>query len=81
MMSRAYDEIVDFIASGPSSQSVVEFRASEATRDRVADLIRREKDEALDSDEISELEHHLQLEHIMRLAKSRARLRVQGFVP
>lgn len=80
-MSRAYEEIVDFIASGPSPQNVVEFRASDATRERVADLIRREKDEALDPDEISELEHHLQLEHIMRLAKSRARLRVQGIQP
>jgi len=39
---------------------------------RVADLIFREKTEGLSADEKSELDHYLQIEHLMRLAKARA---------
>ncbi len=70
---RAYEEVVDFIAAGPSSGSVVEFRPSEEARSRVADLARREKTGALSPDEASELEHYVHLEHLMRMAKARAR--------
>lgn len=49
------------------------FRPSEAARERVADLLEREKDGELSRDEKSELDHYLQLEHLMRLAKARAR--------
>jgi hypothetical protein len=38
----------------------------------VADLVAREKSGGLTSEEISELEHYLQLEHGMRLAKEKA---------
>jgi hypothetical protein len=71
--TRAYDEIVDFIAAGSSPRSVVAFRPSEAARARVADLVAREKSGGLTPEETSELEHYLQLEHILRLAKARAR--------
>ncbi|HST62450.1 MAG TPA: hypothetical protein VLK84_27345 [Longimicrobium sp.] len=71
---RAYDEVVDFIAAGPSSENVVEFRPSEEARSRVADLVRRERTGTLSPDEASELEHYIQLEHLMRMAKARAKL-------
>lgn len=69
---RAYEEIADFIAA-ESPQKVVAFRPSELTRARVAELVEREKAGGLTPAEISELEHYLQLEHIMRLAKARAK--------
>lgn len=72
-MVRAYEEIVDFLAAGTSPQSLIGFRPSEATKARLADLLQREKVEGLSSDEVSELDHYLQLEHLMRLAKARAR--------
>jgi hypothetical protein len=71
-MLRAYEEIVDFIAAGATPAMVAHFEASQATKDRVADLIAREKMSELSSEEISELEHFLALEHVMRLAKARA---------
>ncbi len=70
---RAYDEIINFIAAGPSSELVATFQPSESTRQRVAELVAREKDTGLSVAETSELNHYLQLEHIMRLAKARAR--------
>jgi hypothetical protein len=75
---RAYEEVVEFIAAGSTPGKVVAFRPSEATRERVADLLRREKAEGLSTDESSELEHYLQLEHLMRLAKARAKQHLTG---
>jgi hypothetical protein len=69
--NKVYDEVIEFIASS-SPQNVIAFRPSEDSKARVADLILREKMEGLSEDEKSELDHYLQIEHLMRLAKARA---------
>lgn len=69
---RAYEEVIEFIASGTTPDRVASFRPSAATQERVADLIDREKTIGLLKDEKSELDHYMQLEHLMRLAKARA---------
>jgi hypothetical protein len=72
-MISAYEEIVDFIAAGTTPQTVAHFEPSQETKDRVAELLHREKTTGLAPDEASELDHYLELEHLMRLAKARAR--------
>ena len=72
-LTKAYDEIVDFIAAGNSPQSVSEFHPSEEAKNRVGELMTRAKSETLTEEQASELDHYLQLEHLMRLAKARAR--------
>ena len=72
-MTRAYEEVIDFIAAGMTPSDIVAFQPSEAAKARVADLIHREKTIGLSADETTELNHYLQLEHLMRLAKARAR--------
>jgi len=72
-MIRAYSEIIDFIARGTTPQSIMGFHVSEETSAYVADLIRREKTTGLTTDESSELDHFLKVEHIMRMVKARAR--------
>lgn len=76
-MIRPYDEIVDFIAAGPSPLAVSQFEASQATKDLVADLIHKEKTEGLTSEETAMLDQFMLLEHVMRLAKARARMNLQ----
>ena len=76
--TRVYDELVDFIAAGSTPSEVAALTASEESKERVAELIRREKSGELSGDEASELQHFLELEHIMRLAKARARQRLNG---
>jgi hypothetical protein len=71
--ARIDEELIEFIASGPGPRLVAEFRPSEQARQRVADLIAREKSSGLSADETSELDHYLRIEHLMRLAKARAR--------
>lgn len=72
-MSQAYTDIVDFIASGTTPQTVASFCPSSESKNRVADLIAREKAFELTAEERSELDHYFQVEHIMRLAKAKAR--------
>ena len=71
--AKAYEEVVEFIAAGTNPGSVIAFHPSETAKRRVADLLLKEKTSAFSSDEKSELDHYMQLEHLMRLAKARAR--------
>jgi hypothetical protein len=75
-MIHAYDEFVDFIAAGTTPQSVVDYRPSDETKTKVAELIHRQKTASLNPDETAELNYYLQIEHLMRLAKARARQRL-----
>jgi len=69
----AYEEIIDFIAAGTTPKSVADFQPSEETKRLVADLIKREKTTGLSEQEKADLDRYLELEHLMRLAKARAR--------
>jgi hypothetical protein len=72
LINPAYEEIINFLAGGITSQSLIEFQVSETVKERVADLIFREKNDVLSSEEKSELDNYLVLEHLLRLAKARA---------
>jgi len=73
----AYQEIIDFIASGTSPESVVAFRPSEAAQERVRTLLYKEKNAELTDEEKTEFDHYMYIEHLMRLAKIRARQLLQ----
>lgn len=75
--TKSYDEIVDFIAAGTTPEGLVAFRPSDESTRRVAELIARSKDGDLSAEEQSELDDYLQLEHILVLAKARARQHTQ----
>ena len=73
---RAYAELVDFIAANTAPAKLLAFRPSAETQSRVADLLAREKTSGLSRDEASELDHFVEIEHLMRMAKARARQRL-----
>ena len=69
---KAYEEVAEFIARrGP--REVAEFKPSAETRQRVAELLAREKTAGLTAEERRELDHYEDLELLMNLAKARAR--------
>jgi hypothetical protein len=70
--TKVYDEIIDFIATGTSPQSVIDFKLSTAAQERLEDLVYRHKTGELTPEEKKELDYFLTLEHIMTLAKARA---------
>ena len=68
----AYEEIINFLAGGITSQSLIDFQVSEQVKEKVADFIFREKNNVISPDEKIELDDYLILEHLLRLAKARA---------
>jgi hypothetical protein len=75
--ARAYEEIIDFIAAGTTPRAVVAFHPSDGVQRRVAELVERSSQGSISADDQSELEDFLQLEHIMIMAKARARQHAQ----
>lgn len=73
----AFDELVDVIATGPSAERIVRYRASPENQRIVSDLLAREKAGTLTAQETAELDRYMQLEHLVRLAKARAHLYLQ----
>jgi hypothetical protein len=73
-MIRPLDEILTFIASGHTTEEVAQYEATPEAKAIVADLIHKEKTIGLTTAETSQLNSYMQLEHIMRLAKARARI-------
>jgi hypothetical protein len=69
---KAYQEVVDFIASTNPAKVLV-FKPSDEAKQRVSDLIEREKLAGLNKDETSELDYYMKIEHLMRMAKIKAR--------
>jgi hypothetical protein len=71
--SPVYLEIIDFIAGGTTPEAVIDFHPSPEAQQRLAALIEREKADGVSPEERAELEHFMELEHILRMAKARAR--------
>lgn len=71
----AYDYVADFIAS-LNPAKILELRAPSEMQSRLEHLIEKEKMEGLNPEEKDELDHYIVLERLIRLAKTRAQLRL-----
>ena len=71
--SPAYLEIIDFIAAGSTPEAVAQFTPSAKAQQRVSELIEHAKENSLSPEEELELVHFMELEHILRMAKAKAR--------
>lgn len=69
---KVYEEVINFIAAGTTPNGVIDFQPSESVKERVTELVQREKNAEISPEEKTELDRYMQLEHIMRLAKARA---------
>ena len=70
----ACDELVDFLVGNIPSDKLAGFHSSEDARHRIWTLIEKEKQSGLLPEEKLELEDFLKLEHLLILAKAKARL-------
>jgi hypothetical protein len=70
---RAADEVVEFIAREISPEALVNFRPSDSTRQRVWELVNKEKEAGLTPDEKCELDDYERLEHLLILTRAKAR--------
>ena len=70
----ARDEIVDFLVDQIPTNALAGFQPSTEARERIWELIAREKDAGLLPEEKLELDDYMKLEHLLVLAKAKARL-------
>lgn len=75
--TKSYEEIIDFIAAGTTPETVLAFRPSDSVQRRVSELVQLSKQGGISAEDQSELEDYLQLEHLMIMAKARARQHTQ----
>jgi hypothetical protein len=73
---RVYDEMIDFITSAPRPEEIISFAPSEKSQKRLEDLQFKRREKGLTDDELHELEQFIMVEHIMRMAKAKAKQRL-----
>lgn len=76
--TRFFDEIVDFLTSCPTPEEVLAFKASANLQARADVLLEKNREGTLTPSEKEELDQFMVIEHLMRLAKARARQRISG---
>ncbi len=72
----AYDEMLDFLTSGPSLDEIMDFEHSEKTLSRVRYLMDSIEKETLTTDEGAELEEFVKANRFMDMLKVRAQRRL-----
>jgi hypothetical protein len=68
------EEMLAFLASGPSPERIVAFKISSATQRRLGKLLDKNREEGLTPEETAELDVYTQVYHLLLLLKARARL-------
>jgi hypothetical protein len=69
-----YMEFIDFVAAGSTPEDVINFRPSSEAQERLSELLERNREGKLTEEESAELDKAMTLEHIVRMAKAKARL-------
>lgn len=72
---KPFEEIVKFIADAAGPEKLGAFKPSSAAEKRVAELLAKHKQGSLSAKEREELQLFVQLDHVMSLAKAKARAR------
>ncbi len=67
---QAYSEIVEFFAAGTTPESIINFQLSEEAKEHIADLIYAHNNQFLTTDEKTELDNFLVIEHLLTLIKA-----------
>lgn len=70
---KPFEEIVKFIADAAGPEKLDAFKPSKTTEKRVAELLAKQEEGNLSSKEPEELQLFVQLDHVMSLAKAKAR--------
>ncbi len=66
-------EVIEFLASGPSPQAIIDFRPSTEAQARVSELLDKNQASGLTPSEQAELDQYESLDYFMTLIKAQAR--------
>lgn len=70
--------ILEFLATLPSPEETLALRPSPGLQDRVSELLEKSRSGGLSPAEEEEWQRYQYLEHLVRLAKARAALKLKG---
>jgi hypothetical protein len=73
-----FDEITDFLLLRPTPEQIISFQASELLNERLHELLDKNREEGLNSEESAELESFLKIGHLLTILKAKARLKLAG---
>jgi hypothetical protein len=75
---KTYEEFIDFIAQGTTPESVTKFQFSEATKERIEDLVYLAKSGELTLEDKKELDELLFVDHLITMIKAKAHQYIQS---
>jgi hypothetical protein len=67
-----YEQVLDFLASGPSVQEIINYRPPSASQKRFSQLLDANRQRSLTVEENEELDHYIQIERMISLLKAKA---------
>ncbi|MBM4460994.1 MAG: hypothetical protein FJ011_25060 [Chloroflexi bacterium] len=67
-----YENVLEFLANGPSVQDIVNYRPSVDAQSRFSELLEVNRQRALTAQEEEELDHYVRIDRMMALLKAKA---------
>lgn len=67
-----YEQVLEFLASGPSSQEIVAYRPPQAAQARFSRLLADNRERQLSPWEEEELDHYVGMDRMLSLLKAKA---------
>ena len=67
-----YEQILEFLAAGPSAQEIIAFRPHPEVQARFSQLLEANRQHDLTSQEEEELDHYIRIEQMLALLKAKA---------
>lgn len=71
-----FEEISDYFVSRMTPEAIIAFKPSEALDERLHELLDKNSEGTLTSEERAELDHFMQMNHLLILLKAKARLKL-----
>lgn len=68
-----FDDILDFLVSGPSPQAIIAYKPPAHLDQRLQDLMEKHSRDEVSPDERAELDEFLRMSHLLNRLKVRAR--------
>ncbi len=72
-VSTLFDEISDFLVTGPGLEQIIAFQPSDMLNQRLHDLLDKNREDHLAPEEQTELDTFLQINHLFIILKAKAR--------
>lgn len=73
-----FDEVTDFLATQPSFEAIIDFKPSQFLDERLHELLDEANAGTISYSEQKELDDFLRVNHLLRMLKHKARLKLTG---